>query len=84
MHKPGQQWYGWAKVWKEETIETCVSAGWMPEFEEGWLLISDQPAGKRLVWLRVSSSLRIAWGRRGLAYPLMALGRLVIEHRNWP
>ncbi len=56
----------------------------MAEFEEGWLLISDQPAGKRLVWLRVSSSLRIAWGRRGLAYPLMALGRLVIEHRNWP
>jgi Transposase DDE domain len=49
VHKPGQQWYGWAKVWKEETIETYVSACWMPEFEEGWLLISDQPAGKRRI-----------------------------------
>ena len=35
LHKPGQQWYGWAKVWKEDTIETYVSACWMPGYEEG-------------------------------------------------
>jgi hypothetical protein len=41
LHKPGQQWYGWAKVWKEDTIETYVSACWMPDCKEGWLLISE-------------------------------------------
>ena len=45
----GHQWYGWANVWKEDTIETFVSACWMPDCEEGWILISDQKAGKRRV-----------------------------------
>ena len=45
----GQQWYGWAKVWKEDTVETYVSACWMQDCEEGWILISDQKAGKRRV-----------------------------------
>lgn len=49
VHKRGQQWYGWAKVWKEDTIETYVSACWMPDCEEGWILISDLKAGKRRV-----------------------------------
>jgi hypothetical protein len=49
LSKTGQQWYGWAKVWKEETIETHVSACWMQGCEEGWILISDQKAGKRRV-----------------------------------
>jgi hypothetical protein len=49
VHKRGQQWYGWAKVWQEETIETYVSVCWMPEFQEGWILISDQKASKRRV-----------------------------------
>ena len=49
LHKPEQQWYGWAKVWKEDTIETFVSACWMPDCEEGWILISDRSAGKRRV-----------------------------------
>ena len=49
LHKPGQQWYGWAKVWKEDTIETFVSACWMQGYEEGWILISDRSAGKRRV-----------------------------------
>jgi hypothetical protein len=49
LHKTGQQWYGWAKVWKQDTIETYVSACWMPGCEEGWILISDQKAGKRRV-----------------------------------
>src|SRR5258708_29995007 len=31
LQKTGQQWYGWAKVWKEDTIETYVSACWMQE-----------------------------------------------------
>lgn len=46
VHKAGQQWFGWAKVWQEDTIETYVSACWQPEFQEGWILISDQKAGK--------------------------------------
>ena len=46
VHKAGQQWFGWAKVWQEDTIETYVSACWQPEFQEGWILISDQNAGK--------------------------------------
>jgi Transposase DDE domain len=49
VHKTGQQWYGWAKVWQEDTLETYVSACWMPEYEEGWMLISDHKAGKRRV-----------------------------------
>lgn len=49
LYKTGQQWYGWAKVWQEDTIETYVSACWQPEFKEGWILISDQKAGKRRV-----------------------------------
>src|ERR1700730_15833802 len=34
LHKTGQQWYGWAKVWQEDTIETYVSACWMQDCEE--------------------------------------------------
>jgi Transposase DDE domain len=49
LHKPGQQWYGWAKVWQGETIETYVSACWQDEYKEGWILISDQPAGKKRI-----------------------------------
>jgi hypothetical protein len=49
LSKTGQQWYGWAKVWKEETIHTYVSASWTQGCEEGWILISDQKAGKRRV-----------------------------------
>ena len=40
---------GWAKVKKEDAIETYVSACWMQDCEEGWIPISDQPAGKRRV-----------------------------------
>jgi hypothetical protein len=47
LHKPGQQWFGWAKVWQDETIETFVSACWQQGYKEGWILISDQSAGKR-------------------------------------
>ncbi|GHO47206.1 hypothetical protein KSX_53690 [Ktedonospora formicarum] len=49
VQKTGQQWYGWAKVWQEDTIEAYVSACWMPDCEEGWILISDLQAGKRRV-----------------------------------
>lgn len=49
LHKTGQQCYGWAKIWQEDTIETYVSACWMQDCVEGWILISDQKAGKRRV-----------------------------------
>ena len=49
LHKPGQQWYEQAKVWQGETIETSVSTCWQDEYKEGWILISDQPAGKKRV-----------------------------------
>jgi len=34
VHQVGQQWYGWAKVWKEQPIETYVSACWQEGCEE--------------------------------------------------
>ncbi len=40
IHKKGQQWYGRARVWQEETIETYVSACWQEEYQEAWLIIS--------------------------------------------
>jgi hypothetical protein len=49
VHKPGQQWYGRAKVWQDDTIETYVSACWQQNYKEGWILISDQPAGKKRI-----------------------------------
>ncbi len=49
VHKTGQQWYGWAKVWQEDTLETYVSACWMHGYEASWILISDHKAGRRRV-----------------------------------
>lgn len=46
VRQPGQQWYGRALVWQEETIETFVSACWSAGQEQAWVLISDQAAGK--------------------------------------
>lgn len=47
--KRGYRWYGRARVWQEETLETCVSLVWDPVYEEPWLLISDEGAGHRQV-----------------------------------
>jgi hypothetical protein len=47
--KPGYRWYGKAKVWQEETLETFVSLVWDKDCKEAWLLISDQGAGHRQV-----------------------------------
>ena len=47
--KPGYRWYGKARVWQEETLETYVSLVWDKGCEEAWLLISDQGAGRRQV-----------------------------------
>lgn len=44
-------WYGRARVWQEETLDTSVSLLWDPEYEEPWLLISDEGAGHRQVQL---------------------------------
>jgi Transposase DDE domain len=49
IRKPGQQWYGKARVWQEDSVETYVSCCWQPEFEEAWLLLSDRSAGKRRI-----------------------------------
>jgi hypothetical protein len=46
IHQKGQQWYGRAQVWQEESVETYVSACWNQETHQAWLLISDRPAGK--------------------------------------
>jgi len=59
IRKKGQQWYGRALVWQEETIETNVSACWEEEYQEAWLIISDLPAGKARIHtyaLRVEST----------------------------
>jgi len=46
----GQQWFGRIlRGLDDQTIETYVSAVWDPEHKEAWLLISDQPAGRRRV-----------------------------------
>jgi len=47
--KRGYRWYGQARVWQEETLETWVSLLWDPAYEEPWLLISDEAAGYRQV-----------------------------------
>ena len=47
--KPGYRWYGTARVWQEETLETYVSLVWDTGCEEPWLLISDEGAGRRHV-----------------------------------
>ena len=49
MLKPGYRWYGKARVWQEETLDTYVSLVWDTGCEEPWLLISDQGAGRRQV-----------------------------------
>jgi hypothetical protein len=49
LHKKGQQWYGRAQVWQEDTVEAYVSACWNEETQEAWILISDRPAGKRRI-----------------------------------
>jgi Transposase DDE domain len=43
--KPGYHWYGKARVWQEHTIEAFVSIAWEPDFEDPWILISDEAAG---------------------------------------
>ena len=47
--KPGYHWYGKARVWQEQTIEAFVSIAWEPDFEDPWILISDEAAGWRKV-----------------------------------
>jgi hypothetical protein len=42
--KPGYRWYGTARVWQEETLETYVSLVWDPGCEEPWLLLPSTPA----------------------------------------
>jgi hypothetical protein len=46
VEQPGKQWYGAATVWQESSLETHISACWTSGYEEPWVLISDQKAGK--------------------------------------
>ncbi len=45
VQKEGQRWFGRVHLWQSECLETYLSAVWEPGNKEGWLLISDQPAG---------------------------------------
>ncbi len=47
--KKGYHWYGKARVWQEQTIDTWVSIAWEEDFEEAWILISDEEAGWRKI-----------------------------------
>ncbi len=59
--KPGYRWFGKARVWQEDTLETWVSIAWEKDYEEAWILISDQEAGptriKQYAWrMRVEAT----------------------------
>lgn len=47
VQKTGPHWDGWAHVWQEDTIGTSVSAYWMQDGEEGWIVMPDHKAGTR-------------------------------------
>ena len=47
--KPGQQWCRRVQLWREQTLETHLSAIWGPAYQEAWLLISDRPAGRQWI-----------------------------------
>lgn len=47
--QPGYHWYGKARVWQEQTIEAFVSIAWEADFEDPWILISDEAAGWRKI-----------------------------------
>ena len=50
IRNEGQHWFGRILLWQDEqTIETWVSAVWDPGHKQAWILISDQPAGRRRV-----------------------------------
>jgi hypothetical protein len=76
IHKKGQQWYGRARVWQEETIETYVSACWQEEYEEAWLIIS-APFCRQ----NTHSHLCLAYARR---IDLSGYQDAWLEHRSGP
>jgi hypothetical protein len=45
----GVPWFGHVLCWQEDTIDVYLSAVWEPHYREAWVLISDQPAGRRRV-----------------------------------
>ncbi len=47
--QPGQQWCGHIQLWREETLETHLSAVWEPAYQDVWFLISDRPAGRQRI-----------------------------------
>ncbi|MFL5665182.1 MAG: transposase [Ktedonobacteraceae bacterium] len=59
--KPGYRWFGQARVWQEETLDTWVSITWEKDYQEAWILISDEQAGpqriKQYAWrMRVEAT----------------------------
>ncbi len=49
VRSPGQSWFGTVRLWKEHEYETQLSAVWEEGHEEAWFLISDRPAGRKIV-----------------------------------
>lgn len=49
VRAPGQSWFGTVRLWKEHEYETQLSAVWEPGYEQAWFLISDRPAGRKIV-----------------------------------
>jgi Transposase DDE domain len=47
--KPGYRWFGQARVWQEETLDTWVSITWEKDSQEAWILISDEQAGPQRI-----------------------------------
>jgi hypothetical protein len=59
IHSKGQQWYGRARLWQEETLEASVSACWEDSSEEAWLLMRRSASGKS-----THPDVRLAYARR--------------------
>ncbi len=88
VRQPGQQWYGAALVWQEDTRDTFVSAYWSAEEEQTWFLISDQQAGKGRVHayaqrMRVEATFQDSKSRgwkieASLVHDLVRLDRLLL------
>jgi hypothetical protein len=49
VRQPGQSWFETGRLWKEHAYEAQLSAVWEEGCEEAWFLISERPAGRKIV-----------------------------------
>jgi len=49
VRDPGLSWFGTVRLCKEHEYETQLSAMWEEGHEEAWFLLSDRPAGRKIV-----------------------------------